>query len=115
VHSFSVNASHLYLSSITILELELGVLQLERKDPRQGLVLRRWLDLRVLPEFDGRVLSFDSAVSQRCARLHVANPLSERDAVIATTALVHGMIIVTRNLSDFQSTGADLFNPWVGA
>jgi toxin FitB len=111
----SVNSSHLYLSSITILELELGVLRLERKDPRQGLVLRRWLDLKVLPEFEGRVLSFDSVVAQRCATLHVPNPRSERDAVIAATALVHGMTIVTRNISDFQPTGVGLVNPWASS
>ena len=107
-----VDASTLHLSSITVLELELGVLQLERKDPRQGSLLRTWLDTLVLPEFSGRIFPIDTAVAQRCARLHVPDPRAERDALIAATALVHGMTVVTRNLVDFKATGAPLLNPW---
>lgn len=101
-----------FLSSITLLELELGVLQQERKDKTQGAVLRRWLDGRVLPQFAGRILSLDQAVALRCARLHVPNRCAERDAIIAATALVHGMTVVTRNVVDFEATGVALFNPW---
>ena len=108
----SVDAGSLYLSAITILELEMGVLQLERKDPRQGAVLRTWLDTLVLPEFNGRILPIDTVVAQRCARLHVPNRRGERDALIAATALAHGMTFVTRNLADFEATGAPLLNPW---
>ena len=108
----SVDAGSLHLSSITVLELELGVLQLERKDPRQGAVLRTWLETLVLPEFSGRIFPIDTAVALRCARLHVPDPRSERDALIAATALVHGMTVVTRNLVDFEVTGVPLLNPW---
>jgi len=108
----SVDAGSLYLSAITILELEMGVLQLERKDPRQGAVLRTWLDTLVLPEFNGRILPIDTVVAQRCARLHVPNRRGERDALIAATALAHSMTFVTRNLADFEATGAPLLNPW---
>ena len=108
----SVNASSLYLSVITLLEIELGILQLERRDPRQGAVLRRWLEASVLPEFEGRILPFDTLVAQRCASLHVPDRRAERDAMIAATALVHGLTVVTRNHSDFQSTGVPLLNPW---
>lgn len=108
----SVDAGTLHLSSITVLELELGVLQLERKDPLQGALLRTWLDTRVLPEFEGRILPVDTAIAQRCARLHVPDPRAERDALIAATALVHGMTVVTRNLANFEPTGVPLLNPW---
>jgi predicted nucleic acid-binding protein len=108
----SVDASQLYISAITVMELELGVLALERRDPVQGAVLRTWLERHVLPEFAGRVVAVDTAVAQRCARLHVPNKRSERDALIAATALQHGMTVVTRNVGDFLSTGAAILNPW---
>ena len=108
----AINADVLFLSAITILELEMGVLQVERKDPLQGNLLRSWLDNQVLTAFDGKILVVDAAVAQRCARLHVPDRSSERDALIAATALVHGMTIVTRNVSDFEMSGVDLINPW---
>jgi toxin FitB len=101
-----------FLSSITVLELELGVLRMERKDAAQGAALRNWLDGQVLPQFAGRVLAFDQSVALRCAKLHVPDPRAERDAVIAATALVHGMTVVTRNTDDFKLTGVPLLNPW---
>ena len=101
-----------FLSSITVLELELGVLLMERKDAAQGAVLRAWLDLQVLPRFTGRILPVDTAVAQCCARLHVPDPRAERDALIAATALVHGMIVATRNVDDFTATGVQINNPW---
>jgi hypothetical protein len=107
-----VDAEGLYVSAITILELELGVLQRERRDPMQGAMFRAWMDDHVLPEFAGRVLPVDLAVAQRCARLHVPDRRAERDALIAATALVHGMTVVTRNLAGFAATGAPLLDPW---
>ncbi|MCL2656025.1 MAG: type II toxin-antitoxin system VapC family toxin [Betaproteobacteria bacterium] len=107
-----VDAAHLFLSAITVLELELGVLQVTRRDALQGALLRAWIDKRVLPEFSDRILPIDTAVAQRCAQLHVPDPRPERDALIAATALVHGMTVVTRNTADFQSTGALIVNPW---
>lgn len=109
----AVDASHLYLSAISVLELELGVLQVERRDGRQGAALRSWLDGQVLTAFGGRILAVDEAVAVRCAGLHVRNPRSERDALIAATALIHGMTVVTRNTTDFETTGAALLNPWL--
>jgi predicted nucleic acid-binding protein len=102
----------LFLSVITILELERGTLQVERRDSAQGTLLRVWLGTRVIPAFDGRILPIDTAVAQRCARLHVPDPRPERDALIASTALVHGMAIVTRNVIDFEGTGLQIINPW---
>lgn len=102
----------LFVSAITILELETGVLLVERRDPDQGAVLRAWLEGQVLPAFAGRVLAVDLAVAQRCAKLHVPDPRAERDALIAATAIVHGMTVVTRNVADFEPTGAAIMNPW---
>jgi predicted nucleic acid-binding protein len=104
----------LFISAITVLELEMGVLQVERRDQAQGTLLRKWLDQHVLPAFHDRILPVDVTVAQRCARLHVPDPRAERDALIAATALVHGMTVVTRNTSDFQPTGVPLLNPWDG-
>ena len=108
----SVEAVHLYVSAITILELEIGVLQMEGRDPTQGAMLRAWMDNHVLPEFTNRVLAVDAVVAQRCAVLHVPDRRAERDALIAATALVHGMTVVTRNQADFELMGVALLNPW---
>jgi predicted nucleic acid-binding protein len=110
--SGSVQTGDLFISAITIHELELGVLLAERKDPPQGAVLRAWLEDYVLPGFERRILPVDTAVARRSARLHVPDPHSPRDALIAATALVHGMAVVTRNLTDFRRSGVRLLNPW---
>jgi toxin FitB len=110
----AVPAGSLYLSAITVLELEIGVLQIERRDRAQGSLIRAWLDEQALPAFTGRILAVDTAVAQRCARLHVPNRLSERDALIASTALVHGMTVVTRNVVDFAPAKVELIDPWQG-
>src|SRR5271157_2117710 len=98
-------AASLYLSAISILELEIGILLIERRDQKQGATLRAWMDGRVLPAFSGRILAIDAAVAQRCAALQVPNPRSDRDALIAATALVHGLTVATRNVADFERTG----------
>jgi len=110
----SVDATDLYLSAITILELETGILLAERRDPAQGAIFRAWLDAHVLPAFTGRILVVDTAVAQRSARLQVPDPRPLRDGLIAATALVHGMTIVTRNVADFEPTGVAVLNPWAG-
>lgn len=109
----SMDASALFVSSITIMELELGILSVERRDAIQGSLLRSWLEQHVLPEFSGRTLPVDTAVALRCARLHVPDKRGERDALIAATALVHGMTVVTRNVADFEPTGVAIINPWI--
>lgn len=108
----SVAPASLFLSSITVLEMELGILLIERRDPTQGSVLRAWMEGHVLPAFADRILAVDTTVARRCAQLHVPDPKSERDAFIAATALVHGMTVVTRNVDDFTSTGVSTLNPW---
>ncbi len=105
-------ASELFLSAISVLELEMGVLLVERRDAAQGVVLRSWLDKHVLPAFADRILPVDAAVARRCARLHVPDPRAERDALIAATALVQQLTVVTPNIGDFEATGVKLLNPW---
>lgn len=108
----STHPADLFLSAITILEIEAGMLMVQRRDPTQGEMLRTWIESRVLPAFEGRVLPVDTAVARRCARLHVPDPRAERDALIAATALVHGLTIATRNVADFQAMDVQLHNPW---
>jgi predicted nucleic acid-binding protein len=108
----SVSAECLFLSAMTIFELELGILLLERRDPTQAAVLRSWLTSYVSPTFLERTLSIDIAIAQRCAKLHVPDPCADRDAMIAATALVHGMTLVTRNVDDFRTMGVKILNPW---
>jgi toxin FitB len=105
-------AASLYLSVVSILELEMGILLVERRDPKQGGILRAWMDGHVLPSFSGRILAIDTVVAQRCAALHVPNPRSDRDALIAATALVHSMTVVSRNVTHFHPTGVAVVNPW---
>jgi hypothetical protein len=107
-----VDATTCYLSAVTLMEIELGILRIERRDPVQGARLRAWMDQHILPEFADRTLPVDTAVALRCALLHVPDPRPERDAFIAGTALAHGMTIVTRNVADFVPLGVPLLNPW---
>ena len=108
----SVDSADLYVSVITVQELEIGVCLAERRNPSQGAVLRTWFEDHVLPSFAGRILAVDSAVARRSAELHVPDPRPFRDSLIAATALGHGMTVVTRNVADFQVSGVPTLNPW---
>ncbi|MBX4864810.1 type II toxin-antitoxin system VapC family toxin [Rhizobium sophorae] len=110
----TANASDFYLSAITILELERGVLAVQRRDARQGSRLRTWLDDHVRPQFAGRILPIDDAIATRCAHLHIPDRRNEADALIAATALVHNLTVVTRNVRDFDGTGVVIIDPWQG-
>lgn len=103
----------MYISVISILEIRLGILSLQRKDKAQADVLSTWLSRQVIPGFAERILPIDLAVALRCAELHVPDPRSDRDALIAATALAHGLTVVTRNIKDFEPTGVTTLNPWL--
>ena len=93
--SETLDTAELYISAITVHELEIGVLLAERRDPPQGAVFRTWLETLVLPAFDGRILPVDQTVARRAATLHVPDTQPINDAFIAATALVHGMTVTT--------------------
>ena len=97
--------TQLFLSVVTLLELEMGIGLIERRDVAQAALLRIWLNHHVLP-------TVDTAVALCCGKLHVPDPRSDRDALIAATALVHNMTIVTRNVADFKPMGVQILNPW---
>jgi toxin FitB len=104
--------AELFLSSITILELETEALLLRRRDYRQAALIQQWIEKRVLPAFEERILPVDTAVTRRCASLHVPDPRPYRDSLIAATALVHDLIVVTRNRADFETMAVTVLNPW---
>lgn len=109
----SVPSAAMFLSAISLHELELGVLLAERSDPAKARILRAWLNDTVLPAFDGRILPIDHAVAVQSATLHVPDSAPYRDAFIGATALVHAMTVVTRNATDFaRFTGTAVLNPW---
>ncbi len=108
-----VDAAELFISVMVLQELEIGVLLAERKDSARGSILRVWLEGHVLPAFSGRILPVDTAVARVSARLHVPDLRPVRDALIAATAMVHGMTVVTRNIEAFAPTGVPVVNPWV--
>ena len=110
--SRTISGASLYLSAIVVQELEIGTLQIERRDPAQGALLRTWLEAHVLASFADRILPVDTAIARRSATLHVPDPRPWRDGLIAATALVHRMTLVTRNVTDFAPMDVPLLNPW---
>jgi toxin FitB len=106
------DAAELFLPVIVIHELEIGVRLVERRDKAQGAQLRMWLDKQVMPAFEGRILPISVDIALRSAQLHVPNPRPLRDGLIAATALVHKMQVVTRNVADFDPMKVPTVNPW---
>jgi predicted nucleic acid-binding protein len=109
----SIHVEKVFIAAVSLMELEIGILRMERRDAVQGAALRRWMSLHVLPTFADRTCPFDAKVALECARLHVSDPRCERDSWVAATALVYGMTVVTRNVADFAATGVALINPWL--
>jgi len=112
----SVLPQSLFISAITVMELKKGVQLKARQDPVEGDILRRWLVDRVLPSFLGRILPVDEAVALENADYHIPSPKPLADSLIAATAKVHGLCVVTRNVKDFeafrQAHGLRVLNPW---
>jgi toxin FitB len=110
--SKTVTFDQIFLSVMSILELEVGVLRLGRKDKVRAHILREWLDVEIAPNFSGRILAVNEPIARVCASLHIPKTRSDRDALIAATAIVHGMTVVTRNVADFKIPGVRVLNPW---
>jgi len=106
--------SELFLSSITIYELELGVLRLAKYDHAQANELRTWLQDKVLTRFAERILPIDTSIARRGAWLQLSRTRGVEDTLIAATAKLHRMTVVTRNVRDFDDTGVPVLNPWTG-
>jgi toxin FitB len=109
----SMQADVFYLSAITIYELEIGILRLRRHNAFHSAILNTWMKTQVIKTFDQRILAVDTTVAKRCAALQSTRTRPWADALIAATAVVHGMTLVTRNVSDFHGIGAPVLNPWL--
>lgn len=108
------DASDLFVSVVTIAEIDFGIRLIERRDPFQGALFRKWLEEGVLPAFAGRMLSVDLDAALKYSEINVPNRCSDRDGWIAATALANGLTVVTRSTKDFERTGVPLLNPWTG-
>jgi toxin FitB len=102
----------LFLSVVTLLELRLGIALKARKDEAAGDLLLDWYEKTVKPAFAGRILGVDERIAERCALLHVPVTRPYRDRLIAATAAAHGLIVATRNVTDFETFGVEVVNPW---
>jgi hypothetical protein len=102
----------LYVSAVTIGELRRGIeLIRHRGDVKQAQALERWLG-RVLGDFGDSILAFDADAAQVWGRLRVPHPENPLDKQIAATALIHDLVLVTRNVKHFSATGVKLLNPF---
>jgi toxin FitB len=101
----------LFLSVISIGEIERGIQRQRAIDPGFADALAVWLD-RVLTLYGERVLPFDLRTARRWGALSAALGNDSADLIIAATALEHGLTVVTRNVSDFEPTGAAVLDPF---
>ena len=104
-----VSRQNLFLSALSLLELENSAKEIERQDKAGGAALRAWIADQVMPAFEGRILAVDAAVVRRRAQLALADT---RDALLAATAIEHGLTLVTRQTAAFKGARLKLFNPW---
>lgn len=109
----SVKGSDLYLSVLVIGEIRQGIERLRRRDPAQAGVYEVWLST-LQRDYADRILPITAEIAEEWGRVAVPDPVPVVDGLIAATALVHGMTLVTRNTADLVRTGARLLNPFEG-
>ena len=102
----------LHISVLTMMEIEIGIERLARRDKQQAAVIRAWKEGPLTRAFHGRVLFVDLEIAERCAALHVPDPRPAIDALIAATAIAHRLTLVTRNERDFADMPVRVINPW---
>ncbi|WP_239375591.1 MULTISPECIES: type II toxin-antitoxin system VapC family toxin [unclassified Frankia] len=107
-------SGHMYLSTLTIGEIEQGITQLsQRGDHRQAAIVEDWLS-DVIQEFGERIVPVTTPITRQWGRQRRIHPVPTIDALIAATAGVHGWTVVTRNTKDFEYTDVRVFNPFTG-
>ena len=110
-----VPLSSVSFSAISIFELQVGITRASLRDPVKADRIRAWLDEAVLPSFQGRILAVDEVIARAAGPLAVARTSDTADVLIAATALVRRLRLVTRNTSDFTTMGVDMLNPWIAS
>ena len=108
----SLAGAEFFISALTMMEIETGIRRLERYDRRQAAIIRSWKEGPLRTLFQGRFVDVDLEIAERCASLHVPDPQPEIDALIAATAIVRGLTLVTRNERDFATMPVQVMNPW---
>lgn len=104
--------STLFASAITLMEFENGTRLLERRDKSGAVAIRKWIETRLRPAFDGRIIAIDDAVVRSWAHLGYSDL---RDGILAATALQHGLVLATSNVENFRTGRVKTVNPWAYA
>ncbi len=107
-----VAAESCYLSTITLMEIAHGIELTQKKDAPFAATLKDWYQHQIIPAFRERTLSVTPAIAEAGGKIMAIRTRSTADGLLAGTALVHRLTLVTRNESDFSDTGVAVFNPW---
>jgi len=101
-----------HLSVISLMEIRLGIELSRRRNAKHGEILQTWYDTKVRSAFSKRTLPVTAEIAEKCAELNAGRTRPFRDSLILATALVHNLVVVTRNTTDFIDAQAQVLNPW---